>query len=271
MAAIILATEGRNVQRLRIMFIACAVSIGSWTVVTPRLANAQADCAVFEDHIAAATTASAGAEQEWRSSNITAAKDRYTTAATELAAARQLNARNACTQTAAARVNFFLVEARIRWLGLTALAPGPKELSKADGDLTRGLGSVQRDAGSVPDVYVKATYYVREVAALDQLVRSNGDLETLMCSHEAVAVKLITPSVPVAALVANAQGMAQIKVTLDSSGTLLNASVYRSTQNKDLDAAALEAVQQSQFAPPVRECKPEGGSFLVTTTFRSQR
>jgi TonB family protein len=160
------------------------------------------------------------------------------------------------------------------WLGLTSLQPGAKSLSKIDAELQRRWRAIGNAAASDTATYEKATFYVREVHALDTLAapRLNAQgLQTLMCSHDAVATELITPAFPPPAAAADAQGTAQIKVTTDELGRVVAASVYKSTQNATLDNVALQAAEHAQYAPRVANCQNVGASFLYETTFTMKR
>lgn len=87
---------------------------------------------------------------------------------------------------------------------------------------------------------------------------------------DATATQKVTPDMPEIARQMGAQGTAQIKVTLDTKGNVTNAAVYKSTNNSALDKAALQAAQQSKYAPEIRDCVPTGGSYLYVVTFESQ-
>ena len=87
---------------------------------------------------------------------------------------------------------------------------------------------------------------------------------------EATATQKVTPDMPEIARQMGAQGTAQIKVTLDPNGGVISVTVFRSTNNRALDQAALQAAQQSKYAPEIRNCQKVGGSYLYTVTFESQ-
>jgi TonB family protein len=238
------------------------------------IARAEADCARFEQHLAAANSASADAEAAWRISDEAAAKRAYESAADELAMVRSINSRGACSGTPAMRLSLFLVDARMKWLGLTPLQSDTKALPSVDDDLQKGWKAIAKERDAAPDVFDKAGYYVREVRALAKLQRSITDgtaLQTLMCSHDVVPIELVTPDMPRTAAAAGAEGTAQVKVTMDDTGRLLQVSIFRSTNNRALDGATLDAASRSQYAPEVRSCKTRGGSYMFTATFQRQR
>jgi protein TonB len=87
---------------------------------------------------------------------------------------------------------------------------------------------------------------------------------------DAVATDKVTPEMPEIARQMGATGTAQIKVDLDESGKVLGAAVYKSTNNRALDQAALQAAKQSRYAPEVKNCVKIAGSYLYTVTFENQ-
>jgi TonB family protein len=87
---------------------------------------------------------------------------------------------------------------------------------------------------------------------------------------DATATQKVVPDMPDVARQMGATGTAQIKVTLDASGNVTGTAVYKSTHNTALDQAALQAAQQSKYAPEVKDCVKVGGSYLYTVTFESQ-
>ena len=87
---------------------------------------------------------------------------------------------------------------------------------------------------------------------------------------DAVATDKVTPDMPEIARQMGATGTAQIKVTLDETGKVTDTTIYKSTNNKALDNAALTAAKQSRYAPEVRNCVKVAGSYLYTVTFENQ-
>ena len=86
----------------------------------------------------------------------------------------------------------------------------------------------------------------------------------------ATATQKVTPDMPEIARQMGASGTAQVKVTLDADGHVTGTAIYASTHNKALDNAALQAAQQSKYAPEIDNCVKTGGSYLYTVTFESQ-
>jgi TonB family protein len=60
---------------------------------------------------------------------------------------------------------------------------------------------------------------------------------------------------------------AEIRVDLSDTGTVLAATVARSTGNPRLDEAARLAALHSTYAPEIVDCKPRAGSYLFRVDF----
>jgi periplasmic protein TonB len=86
----------------------------------------------------------------------------------------------------------------------------------------------------------------------------------------ATATNKVTPDMPEIARQMGASGTAQVKVTLDANGAVLSATIATSTHNSALDRAAIQAAQQSKYAPEIDNCVKTGGSYLYVVTFESQ-
>lgn len=67
-----------------------------------------------------------------------------------------------------------------------------------------------------------------------------------------------------------ATGTAQIQVELSETGKVLGVKVYKSTNNKALDKAAMDAARQSRFKAEIKDCTPTAGSYLFTVVFENQ-
>ncbi|HEX3463507.1 MAG TPA: energy transducer TonB [Candidatus Elarobacter sp.] len=62
-------------------------------------------------------------------------------------------------------------------------------------------------------------------------------------------------------------GTTSVKVDLTAGGTILGASVVRSSGNVWLDSAALRATRLSSFRPEIRNCSPVAGSYIYVVQF----
>jgi TonB family protein len=60
---------------------------------------------------------------------------------------------------------------------------------------------------------------------------------------------------------------ADIQVDLSETGAVIDASVYVSTGNPRLDEAARLAALHTTYAPEIRDCKPQAGSYLFRVDF----
>src|SRR5579884_364553 len=88
------------------------------------------------------------------------------------------------------------------------------------------------------------------------------------CTADPIVVHQVQPQAPKSVLdtVAGTRE-ATVAVTLDASGKLTRAAIYRSSGYSALDAAALEAAMRSQYAPGKTNCGPSGGTFGVQFSF----
>jgi TonB family protein len=64
------------------------------------------------------------------------------------------------------------------------------------------------------------------------------------------------------------QTSAEIVVSLDEAGRLMDASVYASSGNGPIDESALRAARKSSYAGGVSYCQSVRGQYLFTATFR---
>lgn len=90
------------------------------------------------------------------------------------------------------------------------------------------------------------------------------------CSQPDVPARTIdavSPSTPDDA--AGVEGTAEVAVTLDATGRVVSARIYRSTNDLRLDRAAINAARQSTYAPALVDCLPSGGEYLFRVDFQS--
>jgi TonB family protein len=78
-------------------------------------------------------------------------------------------------------------------------------------------------------------------------------------------VHIFQPMYPDAA--EGASGIAYILVTLNDSGAVTDTSVWRSSGNWALDAAARNAALRSDYAPGTFACHPRGGRYIFDAVF----
>ena len=84
------------------------------------------------------------------------------------------------------------------------------------------------------------------------------------CNHDPTATKLadLDVSKSVYSRVSGRRIIA-VAVTLDATGKVTAASIYQSSGDSGLDAAALDAAKRSTYAPGATNCTPSGGTFAV--------
>lgn len=85
---------------------------------------------------------------------------------------------------------------------------------------------------------------------------------------EATVVKATTPDYPAPAKHLGLGPVeAQVLVTIDQYGNLISASIYKSSGNRDIDAAAIKAVRASKYSPKLVDCHPTLGHYLFRAEF----
>jgi TonB family protein len=90
----------------------------------------------------------------------------------------------------------------------------------------------------------------------------------LPCDRDPAPIKMAQPVLPPGFHVpGNATGTATVAVTLDDAGKVTAVSIYKSSGNGVMDAAALEAARRSTFAPGAENCTPVGGTFAADFLF----
>jgi protein TonB len=87
---------------------------------------------------------------------------------------------------------------------------------------------------------------------------------------DAVATNKITPDMPEIARQMGASGTASVRVALSETGAVQSVDIYKSTGNKSLDQAAVQAAKQSSYQPEIRNCVKTAGEYLYTVTFENQ-
>ena len=136
---------------------------------------------------------------------------------------------------------------------------------------------------TVKDLYVKAhlpftsweTQRVPEThknqAAAPKVVpesKRNGP-DKRPCSQPHVdvrVVKAVEPAMSDTARRQGAVGTVQVRVTLDVDGSVLGASIYKSSGNSELEKAALAAARASTYSPEMQDCHPVGGTSQANET-----
>lgn len=88
------------------------------------------------------------------------------------------------------------------------------------------------------------------------------------CDRDPSVVKQADPVLPKGYL-SHVSGnvSAVVAVTLDQSGAVKGATIYKSSGDATMDSAAVAAAKQSTYAPGEANCKPAGGMFGVEISF----
>ena len=65
-------------------------------------------------------------------------------------------------------------------------------------------------------------------------------------------------------------GTVQVKVSLSATGSILGATVYKSSGNGALDQAAVSAARQSSYAPEKANCVGVAGDYIFRADFEGE-
>jgi TonB family protein len=84
---------------------------------------------------------------------------------------------------------------------------------------------------------------------------------------DATVVRLALANYPEFARELGATGEVDVKVSLSTSGSVNNASIYHSSGNGSIDLAAIEAAKQSTYSSERIDCQPVSGAYLVHVSF----
>ena len=90
------------------------------------------------------------------------------------------------------------------------------------------------------------------------------------CERPNVAASTLVARLPEASTIAaplHLTGTAFVQVDLDETGTILDATIAKSSGEYLLDQAALQAARASTFQPELRNCKPVPGAYLYVVDF----
>ena len=75
------------------------------------------------------------------------------------------------------------------------------------------------------------------------------------------------PRYPPAAARAQIEGTVILVIDVDANGNVTNVSVEKSSRNRDLDRAAIEAARRWSFSPAMQNGKPAAGRVRVPVDF----
>jgi protein TonB len=80
----------------------------------------------------------------------------------------------------------------------------------------------------------------------------------------------VEPEYPDIAREQGATGVTQVKVTLDATGAVTDATVYKSAGNQALDNEAVKAAKATQYVPDIVNCVKTAGSYIFRAEFTGQ-
>jgi len=135
--------------------------------------------------------------------------------------------------------------------------------------------SFAREDGTRPGVEVSCVIVRRQTVTLCTLAAICGvfaiPVAARACpepNRDAAVTKAEEPEYPQSAKPLGLGPVSvQIEVTVDASGNLVGARVYKSSGNQAIDEAALHAASRSRYSPKVINCQAVTGDYLFRSDF----
>jgi protein TonB len=133
----------------------------------------------------------------------------------------------------------------------------------AEAAYTSGPGDVAGDGGRIV-----APASAQPIAATPLPTPVATPKPTCVQPHvDATTTNPVVPDTPETAREQGATGTVQVKVALSATGSVLSATVYKSSGSPLLDGAALHAAQQSAYAPELDDCIKVSGEYIFRADF----
>ena len=86
----------------------------------------------------------------------------------------------------------------------------------------------------------------------------------------AIKGSAVEPDYPDIARQQGAVGTTSVKITLDASGNVVDATIAKSAGNASLDQAAIKAAKATAYTPDIINCVKTAGSYLFRADFTGQ-
>lgn len=141
---------------------------------------------------------------------------------------------------------------------------------KGSGDAAADTAAVAAARASTYAPAMQGCKPVSETVYFDEVVRPDYAHLGSNCSIAnvpATTLKMAQPVYPDAARIVHASGVAAVQLTIGPDGGLTSTELVMSTGNKALDQAALDAAENSIYAPKIVNCRPVAGRYLFKVTF----
>jgi TonB family protein len=149
----------------------------------------------------------------------------------------------------------------------TPIEPPPTPiLNVPAGDTSSATGSSNADGQ--PPTYQSANS--NDQAAADSNKSQPSGSGCAIPDAPAHTINQADPEYPQSARDSGATGNVTVKVNLDSSGGVQDASIYSSSGNQALDDSALQAARSTTYSPAIHNCVKEPGSYLFEASFNAQ-
>lgn len=93
----------------------------------------------------------------------------------------------------------------------------------------------------------------------------------MAADRDAAPMARIDPQYPAAAFRAGEEGVVMIRADIDANGNATNVDVAKRSSSRDLDRAAVEAVQKAHFEPAMKGGKAVASTVQVPIDFKLDR
>ncbi len=138
-------------------------------------------------------------------------------------------------------------------------------------DTCRIAQSVPQPTSSNENVRIAADFVQLAAGITPPLLTFERRETPLACAEPFVDAKIaglpVQPDYPTIARNLGQTGTVRIRVALDPDGTVVNATIARSSGSVILDAAALTAAQKTRYAPQIFRCERIPGSYTFRADF----
>lgn len=105
--------------------------------------------------------------------------------------------------------------------------------------------------------------------------RASAQADTIgtVCANpnqDAHVISAVTPTLPSSARDLHGTVVVLIELSIGSDGAVKDATVYKSSANRAMDAEALRVARASMYAPKIVRCVQTTGSYLFRVDFRGK-
>jgi len=141
---------------------------------------------------------------------------------------------------------------------------------ESSGDATADAAAIAAARASTYVPAMQDCKPVSETVYFNEIVRPDYAHLGSNCSisnSPATTLRASQPVYPDAARILHAGGVAAVRLNIGPDGGLIATELVKSTGNKALDQAALNAAENSIYAPGIVNCRPVAGHYIFKVTF----